>query len=63
MVFMPTGDLMHCDEQRIFGDANYHRIQKGDGDKDHKDTPWFIAKLLGIRNKLDEVAQPFLYIK
>lgn len=51
---LPAGNLLHGDEQRVFGDADYLGIQKRDEHKDRKNVSWFIAKRPGSRKKLDE---------
>ena len=75
---VPTGNLLHGDEQRVFGEAGYLGIQKRDEHKDREDVSWFIAKRPGTRKKLDadklkaeklkasvraKVEHPFRYIK
>jgi IS5 family transposase len=75
---VPAGNLLHGDEQRVFGDAGYLGMQKRDEYKDRKNVSWFIAKRPGTRKKLDErklkaeklkasarakVEHPFRYIK
>ena len=75
---LPAGNLLHGDEQRVFGDAGYLGIQKRDEHKDRKNVSWFIAKRPGSRKKLDDrklkaeklkasarakVEHPFRYIK
>ena len=54
---VPTGNLLHGDERRVFGDAGYLGIQKRDEHKDRKNVSWFIAKRPGTRKKLDERAE------
>jgi len=75
---VPAGNLLHGEEQRVFGDAGYLGIQKRDEHKDRKNVSWFIAKRPGTRKKMDErqlkaeklkagaraqVEHPFRYIK
>ncbi len=73
-----AGNLLHGDEQRVFGDAGYLGIQKRDEHKDRQNVFWFVAKRPGSRKKLDarklkaeklkasaraKVEHPFRYIK
>ena len=73
-----SGKLLHGEEQRVFGDAGYLGIQKGDEHKHRENVSWFIAKRPGTRKKLDagklkaekikasvraKVEHPFRYIK
>jgi len=75
---VPAGNLLHGDEQRVFGDAGYLGIQKRDEHKNRQNVSWFIAKRPGSRKKLDDrklkaeklkasarakVEHPFRYIK
>ncbi len=75
---VPADNLLHGDEQRVFGDAGYLVIQKRDEHKDRKNVSWFIARRPGSRKKLDDrqlkaeklkasarakVEHPFRYIK
>jgi IS5 family transposase len=75
---VPAGNLLHGDEQRVFGDAGHLGTQKRDEHKDRKNVSWFIAKRPGSRKKLDDhkliaeklkasvrsrVEHPFRYIK
>ncbi|MCH8497308.1 MAG: IS5 family transposase [Marinobacter sp.] len=74
---VPSGNLLHGEEQRVFGDAGYLGIHKR---AEHKpqNASWFIAKRPGARKKLDankpkaekikasiraKVEHPFRYIK
>ena len=41
---MPTGRLLHGDEQYVFGDAGYFEIQKRDKYRRRKNLSWFIAR-------------------
>jgi hypothetical protein len=36
-----TGNLLHGDEQRVFGDAGYLGVQKRDEHKNRKNVSWF----------------------
>ncbi len=49
-----AGNLLHGDEQRVFGDAGYLGIQKRDEHRDRQNVSWFIAKRPGSRKKLDD---------
>jgi IS5 family transposase len=49
---VPAGNLLHGDEQRVFGDAGYLGIQKRVEHKHRKDVPWFTAKRPGSRKKM-----------
>jgi IS5 family transposase len=75
---VPSGNLLHGDEQRVFGDAGYLGIQKRDEHKQRKDVDWHIAKRPGTRKTLSannlkaekikasiraKVEHPFRYIK
>ncbi|WP_287962441.1 IS5 family transposase [Alcanivorax sp.] len=75
---VPSGNLLHGDEQRVFGDAGYLGIQKRDDHKHRKHVAWYIAKRPGTRKKLNDndlkaekikasirakVEHPFRYIK
>jgi len=75
---VPSAELLHGDERRVFGDAGYLGIQKRDEHKHRKEVSWFIAKRTGTRKKLDadqlkveqikasvraKVEHPFRYIK
>ena len=51
---VPARNLLHGDEQRVFGDAGYLGIQKRDEHKDRKNVSWFIAKRPSTRKHLDE---------
>jgi len=51
---VPAGNLLHGDEQRVFGDAGYLGIQKRNEHKDRKDVSWFIARRPGTRKNLDD---------
>ena len=42
-----AGNLLHGDEQRVFGDAGYLGIQRRDKHKDRQNVSWFIAKRPG----------------
>ena len=46
---VPTGKLLHGDEQRVFGDAGYLGIQKREEHKHRDNVSWFIAKRPGTR--------------
>ena len=75
---VPTGDLLHGEEQRVFGDAGYLGIQKRDEHRHRKNVSWFVARRPGTRKTLDadklkaeklkasvraKVEHPFRYIK
>jgi IS5 family transposase len=75
---VPAGNLLHGDEQRVFGDAGYLGIQNRDEHKGRDNVSWFIAKRPGTRKTLDaveleteqikasiraKVEHPFRYIK
>lgn len=50
---VPTDELLHGEEQRIFGDAEYLGIQKRGEHKHRENVSWFIAKRPGSPRKLD----------
>ncbi|MBR2513261.1 MAG: IS5 family transposase, partial [Halomonas sp.] len=50
---VPADQLLHGEEQRVFGDAGYLGIQKRDEHKHRHDVSWYIAKRPGTRKKLD----------
>jgi len=73
-----SGNLLHGDETRVFGDAGYRGIQKREEHKDRQGVDWFIAPRPSERAKLDankakaekikasiraKVEHPFRYIK
>lgn len=73
-----SGNLLHGDETRVFGDAGYRGIHKREEHKDRQGVDWFIARRPGERPKLDankakaerikasiraKVEHPFRYIK
>ena len=49
---VPSGNLLHGGEQRVFGDAGYLGIQKRDDRKQRKDVDWHIAKRPETRKTL-----------
>ena len=74
----PSGNLLHGEERRVFGDAGYLGIQKRSEHKHRKDASRSIAKRSNARKGLDghklkaekikpsirsKVEHPFRYIK
>jgi len=75
---VPSGNLLHGEERRVFGDAGYLGIPKRSEHKHRKNVSWFIARRPSARKGLDEdklkaekikasirskVEHPFRYIK
>lgn len=75
---VPTDKLLHCEEQRVFGDAGYLDIHKRDEHKHREGVSLSIARRPSSRKKLDtnklkaeqikasvraKVEHPFRYIK
>lgn len=73
-----SGNLLHGEEERVFGDAGYRGIQKRPEHEKREGVEWFIARRPGERANLDavtaeaekikasiraKVEHPFRYIK